>query len=126
MTESPERNEQRLQRIVAAAGITFHRMKMPFPLRFASLFTLIAGGVTLLSSWHSVDLIGQAGRFHLVMEMAIVLLVAFALPRQIRWTNPWRLGIAVVILLASAALLASYVPAHRAASINPIEALRAE
>jgi ABC-type antimicrobial peptide transport system permease subunit len=33
---------------------------------------------------------------------------------------------AVAILLATAALLASYIPARRAASINPVEALRAE
>jgi macrolide transport system ATP-binding/permease protein len=32
----------------------------------------------------------------------------------------------VAILLAAAALLASYIPARRAASINPVEALRAE
>jgi macrolide transport system ATP-binding/permease protein len=33
---------------------------------------------------------------------------------------------AVAVLLATAALLASYIPAKRAASINPVEALRAE
>lgn len=33
---------------------------------------------------------------------------------------------AVAIVLSISALLASYIPAHRAASINPIEALRAE
>jgi macrolide transport system ATP-binding/permease protein len=32
----------------------------------------------------------------------------------------------VALLLATAALLASYIPARRAASINPVEALRAE
>jgi macrolide transport system ATP-binding/permease protein len=32
----------------------------------------------------------------------------------------------VAVLLAVAALLASYFPARRAASVNPVEALRAE
>jgi predicted permease len=33
---------------------------------------------------------------------------------------------AVMLVLAAAAVIASYLPAHRAASVNPVEALRAE
>jgi len=40
-------------------------------------------------------------------------------------TNPWPLTVAVVVL-ASAGLLATVIPARRAASINPTEALRSE
>jgi macrolide transport system ATP-binding/permease protein len=34
--------------------------------------------------------------------------------------------VAVAMVLAAAAMMASYLPAHRAASVNPVEALRAE
>ncbi|HXE14139.1 MAG TPA: FtsX-like permease family protein, partial [Bryobacteraceae bacterium] len=40
------------------------------------------------------------------------------------WDVPTLAGVAVV--LAISALLASFIPAHRAASVNPLEALRAE
>lgn len=40
------------------------------------------------------------------------------------WDLPTLAGVA--LLLGTAALLASFIPAHRAASINPMEALRAE
>ena len=40
------------------------------------------------------------------------------------WDVPTLLGVAAV--LGISALLASYIPARRAASVNPVEALRAE
>ena len=40
------------------------------------------------------------------------------------WDAPTLVGVSV--MLGAAALLASYLPAHRAASVNPVEALRAE
>ena len=40
------------------------------------------------------------------------------------WDVPTLAGVAAVLAVAS--LLASYIPARRAASVNPLEALRAE
>ena len=38
----------------------------------------------------------------------------------------WTTLAGVALLLAAAAMFASYLPAHRAASVNPVDALRAE
>jgi macrolide transport system ATP-binding/permease protein len=43
----------------------------------------------------------------------------------VRFWDPPILGL-VAAVLAGAALLASYIPARRAALVNPVEALRAE
>ena len=87
---------------LAIACVALNKLKAPFSLRFAFLFTLITAAVTLLNGWYGVDLIAQADRFHLVMEMAMVLLVAFALPQGIRWTVRRRVAITAVITLACA------------------------
>lgn len=76
-------------------------------------------------------ILGQAG---LVAAVAIVVGLGCLAPaaRLLRgllsgvqpWDVPALTGVAVV--LGICALLASYLPARRAASVNPVEALRAE
>ena len=54
---------------------------------------------------------------------------AAALARKLLFgTQPWDLGtlMVVALTLGSATMLASFLPAQRAASVNPVEALRAE
>jgi ABC-type lipoprotein release transport system permease subunit len=43
-------------------------------------------------------------------------------------TEAWDVStlVAVALVLGGAAMLASYIPARRAAGVNPVEALRAE
>jgi macrolide transport system ATP-binding/permease protein len=56
------------------------------------------------------------------------LVVAGFLRSVLFGVSPWDMGtlLSVACVLVAAALLASYIPARRAASIHPAEALRAE
>ena len=51
-------------------------VRAPEYLRFGVLFTVITSGIVLGNAWFHISLVAQAGRFHLVMEMAIVTAVA--------------------------------------------------
>jgi ABC-type antimicrobial peptide transport system permease subunit len=76
-------------------------------------------------------ILGQAG---FVAAVGIVVGLGCAVPAAAllrgllfgvqSWDVPTPIGVAVV--LGICALLASYLPARRAASVNPVEALRAE
>jgi predicted permease len=73
----------------------------------------------------------EAGKLAVVGIVA-GLLAAVAMATSMRAllfnTAPWDAGtlVAVAALLGGSALVASYIPARRAASVNPIEALRSE
>ena len=60
----------------------------------------------------------------LLCSVAVLSLMGKLLFQVKAWDLPTLLGVS--LLLGVAALLASYLPAHRAASVNPVEALRAE
>ena len=60
----------------------------------------------------------------LLCSVAVLSLMGKLLFQVKAWDLPTLLGVSM--LLGVAALLASYLPAHRAASVNPVEALRAE
>ena len=60
----------------------------------------------------------------LVSSVAVLSLMGRLLFQVKVWDVPTLLGVS--LLLGVAALVASYLPAHRAASVNPVEALRAE
>jgi len=76
-------------------------------------------------------ILGEAGRL-VVAGLAIGAIASIGLGRLMRTllfaTTPWDVPtlVGVAALLAVAALVASFVPARRAAMVNPIEALRVE
>jgi macrolide transport system ATP-binding/permease protein len=76
-------------------------------------------------------ILGEAGMLAatgILLGLVCSLAAATLMRRILFETPPWHLPtlIAVAALLAVSALVASYIPARRAASVNPIEALRAE
>ncbi len=76
-------------------------------------------------------ILGEAGRL-ILLGVVIGAAGAVAAARLMRTllfgTTPWDVPtlLAVAVVLASAALLASYLPARRAASVSPMDALRVE
>lgn len=75
--------------------------------------------------------LGETGRltaFGLVADVICAVAAATLMRKLLFSTQPWDPPtlVAVAALLAVSALSASYIPARRAASVNPVEALRAE
>ena len=64
----------------------------------------------------------------IIIGLACSVVAATLMRKLLFGTPPWDIAtlVAVAGVLGVSALLASYLPARRAASLNPIEALRAE
>jgi macrolide transport system ATP-binding/permease protein len=76
-------------------------------------------------------ILGEAGRIAaigIIAGLGFAIAAGLLLRDFLFGVEAWDLPtlIAVAVIVASCALLASYLPARRAASVNPVEALRAE
>jgi macrolide transport system ATP-binding/permease protein len=71
---------------------------------------------------------GQLVAAGLIVGLACSLAAATLMRKLLFGTPPWDMPtlMTVVAVLAGSALLASYIPARRAASVNPIEVMRAD
>jgi ABC-type antimicrobial peptide transport system permease subunit len=75
--------------------------------------------------------LGEAGRLigvGVAVGLAGSVGVAMLMGKLLFGVQAWDAGtlVSVAVVLGAAAMLASYFPARRAASVNPAEALRAE
>jgi ABC-type antimicrobial peptide transport system permease subunit len=75
--------------------------------------------------------LGEAGRLigvGVLVGLAGSVGAAMAMGKLLFGVQAWDAGtlVSVAVVLGASALLASYFPARRAASVNPTEALRAE
>jgi hypothetical protein len=88
--------------VLACALWVFRRFKIPEHLRFSLLFLLPTATLCLAFEWCRVLLVPQAGRYHLEMEMALALAVAFMARGLLRaLTPPRRAALACLLLLLS-------------------------
>jgi macrolide transport system ATP-binding/permease protein len=76
-------------------------------------------------------ILGEAGRLMAlgILAGSVCSVITASMMRKLLFgTAPWDAGTlgGVALVLAASALVASYIPARRAASVNPVEALRAE
>ena len=94
--------------ILGLIAARFALSRAPSWFRFATLYTMLTGGVTLVYEFTGLVLIAQAGRFHLAMEIGIILMLAFGasllLNNHRRW--PYAMAIALVILTARQTIVA--------------------
>jgi macrolide transport system ATP-binding/permease protein len=91
-------------------------VRMALGAQRSSVYSLVLGEATRLIA---------AG---IVLGLASAVGAAWLMRKLLFGVQAWDLSTlaAVAVLLAGSALLASYFPAHRAASVNPTDALRAE
>jgi hypothetical protein len=81
-----------------AVTILLQRVQMRRYARFVILFGLITAEVVLFNMWFHVALIGQAGRFHLVMEMALLMAAGWVFLRG-RILPAAAIGMAILALV---------------------------
>lgn len=68
-------------------------------LQFAILFAFLMTLITLTDAWWGIPIVPQAIRYHLEMEMALAMLLAFTAYAVLRRRPPWIAGLSLVVLL---------------------------
>jgi hypothetical protein len=91
--------------VAAAAGLRWilRKARASLCVRFSSYFLLMTGAIALPAEWFRVNLMPQADRYHVEMEIAICLVLAFAVgPVLQRAAGRYRAWLALALLLCGA------------------------
>lgn len=73
--------------------------RAPSWFRFAMVYTILTAGVTLIYEFTGLILIAQASRFHLAMEIGIILLLAFGASLLLNNHRRWQYVMAIVLAI---------------------------
>ncbi len=72
--------------------------RLEFQLQFAIFFTFLTALLTLSYAWWNIAIVPQPIRYHLEMEMAIAMLIAFVTQQAFRKPARWIAGLAIAAL----------------------------
>ena len=87
--------------LIAMAAVRFMlgRWGLPFWFRFAALYFMLTGAITLASEYIGLVLIAQAMRFHLAMEIGFILTLVFGASLLLNHRRRRQYAIALIVLL---------------------------
>ncbi len=83
----------------ALLRVMLDRLRAPFGLRFAALYSMVLGWIVLAASWFGIRLVAQPLRFPIAMEIGLVL--TFGLILQLLFSRWPRLRWPAVVLLVA-------------------------
>jgi hypothetical protein len=110
--------------LAAAAGLMhllFQKLRTPGHVRMSLYFALATGSVTLCAAWADIVLLPQPSRYHLAMEMALSLAVAFLLQSLWRRTPARGRWIALLSILVLSLGQAHNLRRYGGGLIRPID-----
>ncbi len=123
MADSPVRNAKYyiscVLLVAAFAGVRALLFRASPPIRFSALWLLVLGWIVLGAAWLRVSIVPQAMRFHLALEMALIVLAALMAQRVLR-TGRARIIAAVALAIFCSVQIVKY-RAYARHLVQPID-----
>ncbi len=107
--------------LTAAAGIGMTRWRVPLLHRFAILFFAVIACVTIPANVDTYELLPQAGRLHLEMEIGICLLLGSAVWALYSFVPRWLRPVVLALALAPLGVQLDNYQTRAAIDIQPVD-----